>query len=74
MKLRLSDNNGLHIWWYNFIYSLIVPDMEPPKDKDEFHKLIQDELARYGGSMKLPYKEIEFNDEAKAIWFILRWS
>ena len=74
MKLRLSGNNGLHIWWYNFIDSLLVPGMQPPKDTDELHKLIQDELALYGGTMELPYMEIDFDDEAKATWFILRWS
>jgi len=76
MKLSVVNKNyGIHIWWNNFIDSLVCDSgTDNQINASEFNKLILSELAIYGGSMKLPYMEIEFDDEAKATWFILRWS
>ena len=71
MKLSvLNKNHGIHVWWNNFIDSLYDKQL----NSIEFNNLIVSELAIYGGSMTFPYMEIEFDDEAKATWFILRWS
>ena len=36
--------------------------------------IISNELAKYGGTFEVPFIYIEFEDEARANWFIMRWS
>ena len=40
----------------------------------DYDDMLSNELAKYGGTFEVPFLYIEFEDEARANWFILRWS
>jgi hypothetical protein len=81
MILKLVDGWFLEqpTWWQNFINDV---DDRSPNELDYIgikrKQFIIDEFAKVGASLINDEDEeivgIEFNDDAKATWFIMRWS
>ena len=79
--LNTSKNNNVHTWWINFsahIISSIRADSQPLQGHEymkKYRRRLQVELKQYGGVSNEPfYESIKFENDARAFWFILKWS
>lgn len=73
MRLNLlTKEYQLQGWWANFTTSIAKAYMH--KSVVDLDDIISNELAKYGGTFEVPFIYIEFEDEARANWFIMRWS
>ena len=75
MKLTIITHNLRKTnWWANFTRDVRdkVEMKKPGTFRHEYNKLLEIELKKYGGTFN--YMSVEFEDDFKATWFILRWS
>ena len=74
MRLNLlTKEHRVQGWWKNFSAS-IAASAGMHKSFFDLDDVISTEIAKYGGTFDVPFTYIEFEDEARANWFILRWS
>lgn len=76
MRLNLlTKEYQLQGWWANFTTSMSKEYMHMRDNSiNDYDDMLSNELAKYGGTFEVPFIYIEFEDEARANWFILRWS
>ena len=86
--MRLAINNmsdefyDQPSWWQNFFSVLLAKQIFDGVPKIEYEKIINEKLMEWGGHIIKEYTilcpdgfvAVEFEDDADATWFLLRWA